>query len=280
MLKGVQQFAVRDAFKSEKTAISALRNAKDSGYDGVEICGFLTRHMPMVVRIFAKMAGMGIGPCGKLDWLNIVRESGLSVISVHEDLNTINTKTDTVLKELEDYKCENVVVTGMYRFDYGNKADVLSLAEDLNKTGRMIKENGRRFFYHNHNCELIKIDGKYALDLLLENTDPESVFFEYDSYWVAETGADPVEIMKKFGNRVKLWHINDRGFRAVNKKTASIRKSDGMELGYGNMPLVKLVEQAKRQEIEAVILENHANWIDGDPIKSMTISAGFLNRNL
>lgn len=48
----------------------------------------------------------------------------------------------------------------------------------------------------------------------------------------------------------------------------------------GNMPLKRLVVKAKELGVEAVILENHADWIDGDPVKSLKISADFLKRNV
>ena len=51
-----------------------------------------------------------------------------------------------------------------------------------------------------------------------------------------------------------------------------------MELGYGNMDLLPLVEQAKSVPVEAVILESHRNWVDKSPVKSFQRSAGFLEK--
>lgn len=281
MLKAVQQFAIRNVFKNEESAEYALSAAKECGYEAIEMCGFLTRKLPLLIRGFAAMAGMAIGPCGKLDWRGIISRSGLKVVSVHEDLGTITSKTGMVAEEAEGFGTDTVVITGMFKFDYSDKDGVLKLAEQLNSAGDMLKTQGLRLLYHNHNCELCRIgqSGGTALELLIENTDPGLVNFEYDSYWVAETGADPVEWMERLGSRVRLWHINDRGFRPAGK-TASIRKSGGMELGTGNMPLRRLIAKAKQLGVEAVILENHADWIDGDPVKSLKMSADFLNSNV
>ncbi len=281
MLKAVQQFAIRDAFKNKDMAARVLSVAKGCGYEAIEMCGFLTRKLPLVIRGFAAMAGMAIGPCGKLDWQNIIKSSGLKVVSIHEDLGTITSKTDMVSAEAEGFGTDTVVITGMFKYDYSDKAEVLKLANDLNSAGSMLKKRGLRLLYHNHNCELCRIQGSdnTAFEAIIENTDPELVNFEYDSYWIAEAGADPVEWMDRLGARLRLWHINDRGFRPAGK-TASIRKSGGMELGTGNMPLKRLVAKAKELGVEAVILENHADWIDGDPVKSFKISADFLNNNV
>lgn len=278
MITAVQQFAVRKSLCNEKQARETLNAAEECGYDGIEMCGFLTRKIPLFIRGFAAMAGMPIGPCCKLDWKKLIAESKLKVVSVHEDLGTINDRTDMVVAEAESFGTRNIVITGMFKYDYSDKREVLSLADSLNEAGKMLKSRGLKLLYHNHNCELcFTSEGKRALDFLSENTDPEFVNFEFDSYWIAETGADPVEWMDRLGKRIKLWHINDRGFRAAGK-TSSIRKSGGMELGKGNMPLKRLVEKAKELDVEAVILENHADWIDGDPVKSMRISSEFLNK--
>ena len=279
MIKAVQQFAIRSAMKNERCAAATLSAAREAGYEGIEMCGFLMRPMPLLIRGFAAMAGMPIGPCGKLDWRRLIGESGLKVVSVHEDLDTVTGKTDAVEKEAADFGTDKVVVTGMFKFDYSDRDAVLALADRLNEAGQALGKRGLRFLYHNHNCELCPVGGgsERAFDLIIDRTDPVCVGFEFDSYWIAEAGADPCFWMDRLGARMELWHINDRGFRAAGK-TASIRKSDGIELGYGNMPLVTLARKASSLGVSAAILENHSNWADGDPVKSLRLSSVFMNR--
>ena len=59
-----------------------------------------------------------------------------------------------------------------------------------------------------------------------------------------------------------------------------ILKSDSVELGTGNMPLDKLIAQAKAAGCEAVILESHRNWIDQAPVKSLRLSGKYLNERV
>ena len=120
---------------------------------------------------------------------------------------------------------------------------------------------------------------KNAYQILMEETDPDVVNFEFDSYWCAECGGNPLAVMEALGSRMKLWHINDRGTRQAGPCMTPILKSDSMELGTGAMPLVNLSGKAKELGVEAVILESHRNWIDKSPIKSLECSAKFLNTN-
>ena len=131
--------------------------------------------------------------------------------------------------------------------------------------------------YHNHNCEFRKVSkGMTAYGLLQEETDPEYVNFEFDSYWPTEAGVDALALMRQLGERMKLYHINDRGTRLTGPSMTPLLKSDSMELGYGNMNLKALTGQALAAGVDAVILESHRNWVDGSPIKSIQRSAEFL----
>ena len=147
---------------------------------------------------------------------------------------------------------------------------------------RLVKEAGLRvvsLLYHNHNCELQWVnDDQRAYDILLSETDPAAVSFEFDSYWFTEGGANALFWMERLGTRMKLWHINDRGTRLTGPAMTPILKSDSMELGYGNMDLVPMVEQAKAVCVDAVILESHRNWVEKSPVKSFQRSAAFLKK--
>ena len=281
MIKAVQQFMLGTVMNNEKQARETLRAMKEAGYDGIELCGFMIHPMGMMVRLLTQAAGMPVGKGGNLDWRALIKESGLQVVSLHLDLGTLERDVQAAIEEAKSFDTKYIVITGMYRFDYGSEAAVRELAERLNKTGKALREQGIELLYHNHNCELRKVNTKQtAYDILLEETDPSYVNFEFDSYWFAEGGADALLWMKKLGSRMKLWHINDRGSRVSGVSMTPILKTDSMELGTGNMPLDALMEQAKEAGCEAVILESHRNWIEKSPVKSFQLSAKYLNERV
>ncbi|MCM8711708.1 sugar phosphate isomerase/epimerase [Clostridium sp. SYSU_GA19001] len=277
-IKAVQQFQLRTVMETESKARETLQLMKEVGYNGIELNGFMIKKMPMSVRILTRMAGMPMGRSGNLNWKKLIIESGLKVVSVHEDLGSILNRTQEIIEEAKDFKTEYVVLTGMHHFDYSDKKAVLELIDKLNHAGKLLKEGGINFLYHNHNCEFRKVElGKTAYELILQNTDPQYVNFEFDSYWPTEAGADVLALMDTLGERMKLYHINDRGSR-VTGRASPILKSDSIELGYGNMNLKDMVEKAKNYGVKAIILESHRNWIDKSPIKSFQVSADFLNK--
>lgn len=278
--KAVQQFMLGSVLKNENAVRETFSAMKAAGYDSIELCGFMLHPMGFAVRMLTKAAGMPVGSGGNLDWERLVKESGLDVVSVHQDLGSIERNAKAVAEEAKKFGTDKVVITGMYRFDCGNKTAVHDLAKRLNEAGKCLAEQGIQLLYHNHNCELRKVNPqKCAYDILLEETEPEYVNFEFDSYWFTEGGADAKLWMRRLGNRMKLWHINDRGTRMTGPAMTPILKTDSMELGTGNMDLEGLAESAKENGIEAVILESHRNWIENSPVRSLQLSAQWLNEH-
>lgn len=277
-VKAVQQFMLGTVMNNEAQARDTMQKMKAAGYDGIELCGFMIHPAGLMVRLMTKAAGMPVGKGGRLDWKGLVKDSGLQVVSLHTDLGSVERDPAAVAAEAKDFGTKYAVITGMYRFAYGEEKTVRDLAERLNRAGEAVRKEGVSLLYHNHNCELQRVSStRRGYDILLEETDPAAVNFEFDSYWFAEGGADPLEWMERLGSRMKLWHINDRGARLAGPAMTPILKTDSAELGTGNMPLEALAEQAKRANVEAVVLESHRNWVEKSPVKSFQVSAEFLN---
>ncbi len=281
MKKGVQQFMLGTALNREAEARETLAAVKAAGYDGIELCSFMIHPTGLAVRLLTRAAGMPTGNGGRLDWHALVRDSGLSVISLHTDLGAVERDAASVAAECQSFGTDTAVITGMYRFAYGDAGAVHELAARLNRAGAALAENGVRLLYHNHNCELQRVEGeKRAYDILVDETDPAAVNFEFDSYWFAEGGADASAWMRRLGRRMKLWHINDRGTRLSGPAMTPILKTDSLELGTGNLPLEAWAALAGDNGVETVVLESHRNWIDKSAVKSMQASARWLNEHL
>ncbi|MBR5110886.1 MAG: sugar phosphate isomerase/epimerase [Clostridia bacterium] len=278
MKTAVQQIMLGTVTGNESQARKTLQRIKAAGFDGLELNRFMIHPTSLLVRMLTKAAGMPTGKGGKLNWAKLIKESGLSVISLHTDLGSLEREPEKVMEDAKTFGTDTVVITGMYRFDYSDESNVRELAARLNRAGAALKQTGLSLLYHNHNVELLQVKpGLQAYDILLSDTDPEFVNFEFDSYWFTDGGADAKAWMHRLGNRMKLWHITDRGFRLSGPVLTPILKADSMELGTGNMDLDGMKEIALANGIQAVVLESHKNWVDKDPVKSLELSAQWLN---
>lgn len=274
----VQQIMLGTVTSNEAQARETLEKIKAAGYDGLELNSFMIHPTGMLVRMLTKAAGMPTGKGGKLDWHALLAESNLGVSSLHTDLGSLERDASAVAAEAKSFGTDKVVITGMYRFDYSDEKALRELAGRLNRVGEVLQKEGIELLYHNHNVELLLLGrGKHAYDVLIDETDPCFVSFEFDSYWFTDGGADAKSWMKRLGSRMKLWHVTDRGSRQSGPSITPILKADSMELGTGNMDLDGLLAIAQENGVESVILESHRNWVNKDPIKSLEVSASWLN---
>lgn len=277
-VKSIQQIMLGTVTGTEQEARTTLRSVKRAGYDGIELNRFMIHPSPFIVRFLTKMAGMPVGKGGKLPWKDLISEAKLQVTGLHTDLGSLEREQDAVIADAEAFQTDQLIITGMYRFNYLDCKEVVNLAHRLSKTGEELKKAGITLSYHNHNVEFQKVDGsRRVLDLLLEESDASSLFFEPDPYWAVEAGADPFAFLEKLKGRMKLYHINDRGTKLKKAPMTPLLTSDSMELGDGNLPLPKLVSLALQEGVRAIVLESHRNWPQNSPLKSMERSAAFMN---
>ncbi len=274
MKRYVQQIMLGTVTDNEKAARETLERIRKAGYDGLELNRFMIHPSSLMVRMMTRMAGMPTGKGGNLDWKTMIKDSGLSVASLHSDLGSLEREPDAVAEEALSFGTDRIAITGMYRFDYSDLSEVRKLAERLNKVGSALKANGLSLLYHNHNVELLKVSSdKTAYDVIIDETQADLVGFEFDSFWFTDGGADSKLWMNRLGDRMRMWHVTDRGSRQSGASMTPILKVDSMELGLGNMDLEGLSEIAVSNGVDSIVLESHRNWIDKDPLKSIETSA-------
>jgi sugar phosphate isomerase/epimerase len=113
---------------------------------------------------------------------------------------------------------------------------VAQVAAELNEAAKLAADYGIRVGYHNHAHELQSvIDGQSALELLASQLD-EAVVLEVDTYWAAVGGQDPVELLKRLGDRVVALHVKDGPGTTDNL--------DQVAVGKGSMPVRAIIEAA------------------------------------
>src|SRR3712207_4364904 len=87
-------------------------------------------------------------------------------------------------------------------------------AEDFNAFGAAARARGMRFYQHNHSGEFALENGTRLYDVILAETDPHLVFFEYDIFWayVGQSrfpGFKPHEYPWNEPERFPLFHVKD-----------------------------------------------------------------------
>jgi len=87
--------------------------------------------------------------------------------------------------------------------------EVKASIETLNKSAEAAKKAGVQLAYHNHDQEFAKVEGQVPYDLLLSQTNADTLKMELDLAWAVKGGVDPVELFRKNPGRFPLWHVKD-----------------------------------------------------------------------
>jgi sugar phosphate isomerase/epimerase len=83
-------------------------------------------------------------------------------------------------------------------------------AERYNEAGEKVSAAGLKLCYHNHDHEFFRLMHRTpAIQVLLEETDEDKVFFEPDLGWIAAAGCDPVRFLLENAGRVPVAHLRD-----------------------------------------------------------------------
>lgn len=150
--------------------------------------------------------------------------------------------------------------------------DWKKITDKFNECGKICKDNGIRFAYHNHAYSFKAFSGMIPQDFMMENTDPELVDFEMDIYWVVTGGADPVDFLTKYPNRFRLVHVKDR-----LKDAPADERSASCDLGTGSIDFPRILKVAAEKGVKYFILEQE-RYDNSTPIKSAQVGAEYLKK--
>ena len=149
-----------------------------------------------------------------------VEAAGLKVVSSHtghglsdEELATGNISEalawwDEALPAHKAAGMEYVVVPHIGQPNTLKELQVI--CDYFNAVGKKCKDLGMKFGYHNHAFEMEEIEGKVQIEYMIENTDPELVFYQIDVYWAVYGHYSPADLFNKYPGRFALLHIKDK----------------------------------------------------------------------
>lgn len=183
----IQVFSLREDAKANLYA--TLKEIKKMGYDGVEFAG-LYGHTPEEVR-------------------DMCADIGLVPISAHVPYVDMVADPEGVLGQYATIGCRYVVIpylTEEYRPGQDKFDEVIKNAAML---GEVANKLGMTLLYHNHDFEFMKLDGKYALDILYENVSADLLQTELDMCWVNIGGEEPAKYLLKYTGRAPVVHLKD-----------------------------------------------------------------------
>lgn len=130
--------------------------------------------------------------------------------------------------------------------------------KDFNTAGKILKEHGITFCYHNHGYEFQPYQNGTYYDYIVANTAPEYVSFEMDILWVAHPGKNPVELLLKYPNRFKLMHVKDLRKGIVGDFSGGTPVVNDVALGSGQIDIAAVMKAAQKSAIRYYYIEDES----------------------
>lgn len=169
----LQLWSIKD--DTNENFFGALEQVAAMGYDGVEFAGF--------------------GGISAEDMKKKLDELHLEGVSAHLSYDEVTKNLDANIAYLKTIGAKFIVCPWAEIRDTKSATEIAAV---FNEVGKKCKENGLTFCYHNHDHEFkADTDGKYPMDVLAENTNPEYVTLQPDVFWVKYAGVDPYAYLEK-----------------------------------------------------------------------------------
>lgn len=267
--------------------LEALKSIAEIGYDGIE-------------GISTNSGGLSVP-----DFKKYLSDLSLDAISFH------GLQSDEELAFAVDMGARYVDIR--FNCHTNVRDDILRACEEMNEQGKRRKKLGLISALHNHADEFRWVAGEEGqnriYDLILKNTDPDYVSFEFDIGWAARTGICPEKYITDNAGRFPLLHVKEattvaateaeyehfpKHIMALGKPTlvkGAPRLSDVQmnlmyasrswngELGKGIINWNAVKDAAEAQGVAAYINEReyyHIAGINGDPVACAKLDYTFL----
>jgi sugar phosphate isomerase/epimerase len=214
---GIQAYTYRDSFRKDVGA--TLDTIRDLGFTEIEC---------------------GLSPYGLTteQFKQMLDERGISAPSVGAGYEDLVKNPEEVARKAKIMGASYVMTAWIphdgdnFTIEHAKKA-----VEDFNRVGKILKENGLIFCYHNHGYEFRPYEDGTLFDYIAENTNPEYVSFEMDILWTFLPGADPVALLRKYGDRWKLMHLKDLKKGVESNNTGHTPLENNVVLGTGQLDM-------------------------------------------
>ena len=229
---GAQLFSVRDHMKNLADFEETLKKIADIGYTSVQVSGSCEY---------------------EAEWLaEKLKETGLTCDLTHYSFDKMKADPLGTVNFHKTFGCKYIGVGSMPGL-WDKDADVTQKAKEFVRDAKAVadvyKKNGALLMYHNHATEYFDfVDGKNIMDYLAASLAPDELGFTLDTHWVVGGNHDPIEQIKKLGDRLPCVHFKDLVFTPDQVKHFA-------PVGYGIIKFEPIIEALEKAGTEFAFVE-------------------------
>ncbi len=213
---GLQLYSVRDITGQDLEG--ALAKVAALGYRFVEFAGFFG-HSADKVKAMLDTCGLTVSGT-HTGWQELTADRIDETIAYHKAIGN-----------------KNIIIPGA---DLSTREKLDELIALINEAQPKLAAAGIALGYHNHSHEFIETG--YGALIHKELEERTQVEFEIDTYWAYVAGLDPVALLERLGDRVRVIHLKD-----------GYSDGHGMALGEGTAPVAAVRDYAIAHGLAMVV---------------------------
>lgn len=214
----LQLWSIQEACK--ENFYEALKQVKESGYDGVEFAGY---HGRSAAEVKSYLEDLGLKVAASHLPYEALQQNLQETIAFEKGIgNTRLVIPSASFKSLEEWK---------------------HWIDQMEEIAKILAQEGLELYYHNHDHEFTEIPGQDLLDYMVNNS--KHINLEVDLYWVACSEHEVLPWLEAHKGRIGLFHMKDMH--------GDSREST--EVGSGILPMKEYVQVAKQLELPWLVVE-------------------------
>lgn len=238
----IQLYTLRDVDESIE---ATLERIAETNYEGVEFAG-LGSQSPSAIA-------------------SALEENELAVVGAHVGIDQLESAYDEVVDTYRKIGCSRFIVPSYDSDAFTTRGGVDAVAARLSELAERLDDDGFELGYHNHAFEFEDLGGETAFDRFVAQSS-DLVALEIDTGLTKHAGQDPVELIRRYGNRTSLIHLTDT--HSGSDSTMHV------DLGVGEVDLEGCLDAARDAGIEWIVYEHGQTT---DPVASLARSDSALS---
>jgi sugar phosphate isomerase/epimerase len=142
-----------------------------------------------------------------------------------------------------------------------------AFADKLNRAGEAARKHDLWIAWHDEADDFKSFGGQMGYDALVAKLDPHLVRLQLDTGNAMVGGRDPLDLMKRYGDRYYTFHIKD---------APALKAPHDVELGKGTVDLRGILSRVKHLDDKYVYVEQET--YTGTPLEAVQRDYAYLSK--
>jgi sugar phosphate isomerase/epimerase len=192
------------------------------------------------------------------EFRKLLENAQMSCVSIVVPYERMRDVIGEVIADASEVGATYVIVSDIPRTGELNEEEVHAAARDFNNWGKELQVKGLQFAYHPHGFEFGHTKTATLFDVLVQETNPDAVSFELDTFWFRQGGVDPARFIERYPDRFHLLHLKDIAVGTKQDQSGGSPDTSSVVLGHGQLHLKEILRAARNAGVREYFIEDES----------------------